>query len=383
MSLSNRWVVFFFILPHLSIIFFNIDTIEPVITVWKLGVILASIVCLFLIYGEITIFNVLLICHVALVLISSILNGTLSIGIFFTIIIFIGFCIYISYCMTNFKELISGLYYLFGFIIILNFITILTNGVSTSSNGVPIYLLGGKNAIVMTALPSIPIAYLYSNYIYKKLKIIPIIVILISMLSIYLSESGTGILVAILATIFLVLPARILPSFNTYLILYFIAFLLIVVFKIQILFGNFITIILDKDLTFTGRTYIWDFVLSTIRDSWLLGYGRGNSIISNYFVTLNETHNGVLEVLMFSGILGALVFLVLFLIIARKLSFYKSHIFSKVLSYSILLYMIIGLTESVFYKVEFWLLLIIASGIGRVIIQIENNAENSEIKISH
>ncbi|MDG0030624.1 O-antigen ligase family protein [Priestia sp. Y58] len=366
MSLSNRWVVIFLILPHLSIYYYRLDIVYQLTLIWQFLVVIIS---LFILYRNLTTFNILLIFYMTLVIFSAFLNDTFNPGIFYSIAVFTGFCIYISYAMRNINELIKGLYYLFATVVFLNFFTLLIGGIAVSPDGLSTnYLLGGKNAIAMTALPTIPLIYLYSYMIHNKLKAFPFLLILICAVSLYLSESGTGIVISFLAILFVVLPKKYFPSFTTYFWTYIVAFFTIVVFRLQeLLFGDFIINVLHKDMTFTGRTYIWDLVLNLIKKSWLIGYGRGNQIISQHFANLNETHNGLLEIMMYSGILGVLFFLIILLLVGHKLNSNKDHILSKILSFSIFAYLIIGLTESVFYKKEFWILLVISYGIRHII----------------
>ncbi|MGF9775894.1 O-antigen ligase family protein [Priestia aryabhattai] len=370
-NISNRWVIIFLILPHLSIYYFKLEQFRPVIFIWQSTVILLA---LFLIYRQINTFNILMIFYMVIVMLSAVVHGTLSFGVLYTIGVFLSFCIYISYAIKNFNEFITGLYYLLTSVAILNFLTMLLHGITIASNGDYAYLLGGKNAISLTLLPTIPLIYLYSYTIYHRLKLFPLIVILICIISTYLSESGTGIVVSLLTIIFVLFPKKLLPSFYTYLLAYFITFFSIVIFRLQeILFGDFIVDVLHKDMTFTGRTYIWDLVLNALKNSWFLGLGRGNSFISNNFINLSETHNGILEVLMFSGIMGCLLFSLILLIVGKKLFLKRKHIFSKILSFSIFTYLIIGLTESVFYKIEFWILLIISYNIENIIKHADDN----------
>ncbi|MED0960076.1 MULTISPECIES: O-antigen ligase family protein [Bacillus] len=378
MNISNRWVAIFLILPHLNIYYFNLEHTNDFVFICKSIMVLVAF-CL--VFKRITILNLLIVCYMMLVLFSAVVNGNLTNGIAFTIVIFISFCIYISHALKESKEFFRGMYYLFSVVVILNFLTMLINGITIDNNGFPIYLLGGKNAITMTVLPAIPIIFIYSYIMYKKLKIFPLIVILISIASIYLSESGTGIVVAIVTALFLVVHKRYFPSLKTYLLIYVILFFAIIVFRLQeLLFEDFIINVLHKDLTFTGRTYVWDLILNTIGGSYFIGFGRGNNIINQHFINLHEAHNGLLEILMYSGILGISFFMVILIIVAKNLGYFKNHVISKVLSFSIFAYMIIGLTESVFYKNEFWMLIVISYGISNIIkcIETEDKQLNSE-----
>ncbi|MDO6630528.1 O-antigen ligase family protein [Bacillus thuringiensis] len=378
MNISNRWGAIFLILPHLNIYYFNLEHINIFVFLWKVVMVLVAF-CL--VFKRITSLNLLIVFYMMLILFSAVINENLTNGIAFTIVIFISFCIYISHALKEPKEFFRGMYYLFSVIVIFNFLTMLTNGITIDDNGFPVYLLGGKNAITMTVLPAIPIIFIYSYIMYKKLKIFPLIVILISITSIYLSASGTGIVVAILAALFLIVHKRYSPSLKAYLFIYFILFFTIIVFRLQeLLFGDFIINVLHKDLTFTGRTYVWDLILNIIGDSYLIGFGRGNNIINQHFINLYEAHNGLLEILMYSGILGIFFFVIILILVAKKLGGFKNHVISKFLSFSIFVYMIVGLTESVFYKNGFWMLIVISYGINNIIkcIETEDNQLNNE-----
>lgn len=366
MNLSNRWLVFFLILPHLNLYYFDLAVVKPFVLIWQLAIVFIA----FLTFKRTNTFNILLFFYMIIVAFSAGIMGTLTIGILFSIGIFLAFFKYISHAMNNFSELIRGLYYLFATVVLINFLTMLLGGIAHDSYGFPIYLLGGKNSVAITALPTIPIVYIYSYFIHEKLKIIPLLLILISIISIYISESGTGIVIALLSILFVFAPKRFFPSFFSYFFIYVVTFLSIVIFRLQEVFlGNFIVNVLHKDITLTGRTYIWDWVISYIKQSWLLGYGRGNDIVNTHFTNLYEAHNGILEILLFTGVLGLFFFFLILLLVGQKLSMNRRHIFSKLLAFSIFCYLIIGLTESVYNSTEFWMLLVISFGIGGIIKQ--------------
>lgn len=373
--LTNRWGFFFVILPHITFYYFKVEPLKPVIQAWQLAVFLPV---LLFVFTRINILNVLLTVSMSLVLISAYTNGTITGGVFYSVIVFLGFCFYITYATEHFKEFITGLYYLLVFVVVANFLTMIISPVQFDGR----YLLGGKNALQVTLLPAIPLVYIYSYFRYKKLRVIPLIVILIAILSMYLSQSGTATVIAILTLVFALFPKRISPTFNAYLYGYIAIFLSIVVYRLQeVMFGDFIKDVLQKDLTFTGRTYIWDFVMYLMNEYWFLGVGRGSTIIrdNNYFNVI-DTHNGVLEVMMFSGVIGLALYFIMLLMIGQKLKQERKHVISKVLSFSLFAYMIIGLTESVFYRIEFWLLLVISYNIDKIVKQSEPVQETTHLQ---
>lgn len=370
-KLSKWWSVAILLLPFLNIYYFNSSNIEPIILIWQC---ILVVITTALIYRYTNLFILWLIVYEMITLFSAIIHNTITLGIFYSMITLICICIYITFALNNFNQLIKGLYFLYSSIIIINFILMLLypDGISETIQGNSIHLLGGKNAIQMIVLFTIPIVFLYSYSKYKKITIFPLMVITVCILSMYFSKSGNGIALSILFTIFIIFHKKIpCISFRTYFFIYVLSFFSIVVFRLQdLLLGNFIEKVLNKDLSFTGRTYIWDLILQNIENFWFLGLGRGNSFIQNNNIfNINEAHNGFFELILSSGIVGLASFIVIISIVQKKLDLFKDHIISKVLSFSIIAYMILGLTESVFNKIEFWLLMVISYNIDKIINQ--------------
>ncbi|MED0654835.1 hypothetical protein P4S88_12340 [Anoxybacillus geothermalis] len=362
--MENRWTVFFLILPFLNIYYFKLEDIKPIILLCQLIVIILALV---IIFKNLNIFIILLICLMSIVLFSSAINHTLSFGIIFSILGLISLCIYISYLILNYpSELLKGLFYLCGTVLVINFTTLLLpDGIATSWNGYPIFFLGGKNSVQLTTIMCIGIIAVYSYYFHQKLKILYFSLIIIGIISMFLSQSGTGIVLSLLLLSYLFV--RIPVTLNRFLLFYLILFFSIVIFRAhEVLFGDFLINYLHKDLTFTGRTLIWDYVLDILPNSWLLGFGRGSSLISNSFDNLYETHNGVLEILMSSGYLGIIFFTLIIFMIGNKLDKSKNDI-SKALTMTIMGLLILGLTESIFFKNEFWIILTMSYGVNNFI----------------
>ncbi len=115
----------------------------------------------------------------------------------------------------------------------------------------------------------------------------------------------------------------------------------------------------------------------------VLGYGRGNTLILEgiSYLGVNEAHNGFLQIVLESGALGLISFLLILIIVGKKLTTYKYHRFSPVLSFSIFVFMIIGLTESTFYRKEFWILLVLAYGLKQISQQVSQSDLTSNGKI--
>lgn len=361
-------MVIFLLLPYFNIYYFGIDSIEPYIYIWRYVIVFISVI---IIFKEINLFNILTFCIIAVILLSTELNGYTSGWRIFDAVTLFSFIIYISHATRNSRELLTGFYYLFSILIIFNFITMLMGGINTYEYSTVRYLLGGTNNIVMTIIPAIAVIYMYSYFRFGKLKISPAVIILLGVLSVYLTESATGKIVVSLFVIFITFHKVFLPSFKVNLLIYCTLFFIIVILRLhEKVFGELIVRFLDKDLTFTHRTYIWDLLLEKLSDSWLLGIGRGNSVINDHFIILYEEHNMILQLAVYSGVVGIILFLAILLLIGKKLDLNKDDIFSRILSFSIFSYLIVGLMESVFMKKEFWLLLALAYAVNRIIKQV-------------
>jgi O-antigen ligase len=89
-------------------------------------------------------------------------------------------------------------------------------------------------------------------------------------------------------------------------------------FNIDFIYG-----LLDKDPTLTGRTDIWAYVIDSIYQRPLLGWGfaafwmesnpSAVAIFSNLRFVFNEAHNGILQLLLDVGLLGTAFFLFLWM----------------------------------------------------------------------
>ncbi|WP_170829547.1 O-antigen ligase family protein [Terribacillus halophilus] len=313
-------------------------------------------------------FSIVVSILLLLVIISSYLNGTLSVSITFHATILISVCIYLLYCLEEIKEALKGLYYLCGFIVISNLLTVMFPNINPVT-GQEIYLLGGKNQVIITVTLSVCVSYLYFLFNGKK-NIIPKIIIALGLLSTYLAGSGTGTVIVFLLILYILLHKKIKPTFIVLFLIYISTFLTIVIFRLQeILFKNFIVNVLHKSLTFSDRTFIWDVTIDAVKNSWLIGYGRDNNIILTKVSSLgvDQAHNGLLEISLESGVLGVLVFIYILLLIGRRLDEYRLSFEASLISVTIFLYLIIGLTESIFYRIEFWIVLILGYSILRII----------------
>ena len=136
-----------------------------------------------------------------------------------------------------------------------------------------------------------------------------------------------------------------------------------------------------KDLTFSGRTFIWGAVLNAIRDRPLVGYGNGGvfwdqqsditrSIWSDVGFRIPHSHSGVLDVWLNYGAIGVILFGIVFITgVAKGLRLLRSSPSTAEWMLTLLAaQFLMGLSENVFLGA--WIVYI---ALARGIVQRELN----------
>jgi len=220
-----------------------------------------------------------------------------------------------------------------------------------------------------------------------------LIMILLSLIAIFLSTSKTALLVIsitllsalVLYTIWR-LPKKIKLAF------------IMLVFLIALLGSALITINYEKSLetlgkekTFTGRTEIWATSIENIKQKPLLGYGYGvfwEEFENNrqkfkekkFLLTIPvHAHNGFLEILLNTGTIGLIIFLIAYLLLIKKCLNYgkmKKHLIYLWPIVFIIFLTTLNMPESTLIKKNSIFLAIFAS----MIINSYNLAKNAKKK---
>ncbi|MDD3049329.1 MAG: O-antigen ligase family protein [Bacilli bacterium] len=210
-------------------------------------------------------------------------------------------------------------------LIIANFLSIVfyPDGISYSGLGRD-FLLGFENGFGIFMIPVSCINLILLSYGYKS--ILAIIGTLLSFISIILVWSATsvfGFFIILVGLIYVFMLHKTVHIYH-YAITSIMLFLLIIIMRAQYLFEPIIVGVLQRDLTFTGRTFLWDIALSRISNSLLWGYGQNSDLQRTVFKGVSATHNHILDILNQSGIIGLLLFMFLIFIVI-----YQMHKFRK------------------------------------------------------
>ena len=383
---TKKYFIVLFILP-----FIGINVIDGNILLSSASKMVVSIIGYLMLFENFNynknILNIKLILLVMLysfiILFSAVINNNITIGMIYTNFVYIGFIIYINYCMKDFKNFINALNILFTLLIIYNLILAIFVQSSymyigyQGSQKVFVGTFESRNGISMVMIPAIAFILIRSEYIYEKVRNKDILLCFMVLIIILLSKSSTGFIVGSLLVIYVLLlkKIKIKININKLMSIYTIIYTQVVIFRIQeTVFRGFIENTLQKNVTLTGRTLIWDFIMKIIPNSLIFGYGRNDIIAQNAIIRdVTEAHNGLLEILLCTGIIGLFVFILILLNAFKALNKSNSKI-SYILSMAIFLYFCIALTESAFTytKIGFWILIIISSNIEKIIKQKDN-----------
>ena len=383
---TKKYFIVLFILP-----FIGINVIDDNILLSSASKMVVSIIGYLMLFENFNynknILNIKLILLVMLysfiILFSAVINNNITIGMIYTNFVYIGFIIYINYCMKDFKNFINALNILVTLLIIYNLILAIFVQSSymyigyQGSQKVFVGTFESRNGISMVMIPAIAFILIRSEYIYEKVRNKDILLCFMVLIIILLSKSSTGFIVGSLLVIYVLLlkKIKIKLNINKLMSIYTIIYTQVVIFRIQeTVFRGFIENTLQKNVTLTGRTLIWDFIMKIIPNSLIFGYGRNDIIAQNAIIRdVTEAHNGLLEILLCTGIIGLFVFILILLNAFKALNKSNSKI-SYILSMAIFLYFCIALTESAFTytKIGFWILIIISSNIEKIIKQKDN-----------
>lgn len=197
--------------------------------------------------------------------------------------------------------------------------------------------------------------YLYYLYFFKQInnrinKSI-LFMIFVSIFLVLLSKSSTGILiVALFLPIFLWIKNNKRANILFILSTAFSVFLPLINFNSAFL-NTIIGEVFHKNISFSGRRYIWDYALSHFSSNPLIGNGfnsidslfRGK-VIPTYERVAAHSHNGFLEVFLQNGLVGLILILIIIFIYFKSINGF-SEFEKKLLKTYIIIFIIFNSME--------------------------------------
>lgn len=314
-------------------IFSGLHVLDQIFTLLQYIGMVYILIAFFMYYRKITAYDILLYVFLIIILISTALSGVeLNEALNFTEkIFFVVLWFKTIYKMNNImrlKAFVNGLNILQ--CINLVFMLIFYGGAQYANSDTVmgtvghVYLLGYDNGLLMYALPTVVLNY----YLFSKEKnILYKIFIVIVSLQVIISGSVTGIIALLLTFLFFNYEflAKIFSGIRG-IVLSVVVFVGLATITIQQWISPLLNS-LDKGLTLSGRTEIWQWALSYIKNSKMIGYGYSTDRARNVFfwkLGITAAHSQLLDLLLQGGVVCLGIYIILYISSQRQsLKIYK------------------------------------------------------------
>lgn len=257
----------------------------------------------------------------------------------------IGICMFIELHLNkNPKQLIRAFSYVLTTLTVISCITILIRPEGYADVYSKIYFQRPGNQMSSFCILSMFFSSIHA-YIKKdkKTTIFTWILLAINTYIIVRVNSTSGLIAWIAFNIYFIIPnmkiINKIISFKNGVYLYVVFFFSVIVFKIQDKLAFLIENLLGKNLTFTGRTNLWDTALMMISKKPLFGYGMSdntNIIYSAEQGKFLSGHNQFIQLLLEGGIVSLVFFLIIIYLVYLQLRKYKENTISILIVFTTL-----------------------------------------------
>lgn len=169
-------------------------------------------------------------------------------------------------------------------------------------------------------------------------------------------------------------------NFKNYVIAFLTFDVLIVFLNIQNLFTSFLTNVLHKSTTISGRTIIWAKAMSYIKKSFFIGYGRESLAVLLVKFGINHVHNIILDIMYSQGLIGFILYAVMIFMCGKSLMKYRSNRISATVSFIFFAFFICSIFDYYNTMAYPMLLYSFAVNIGRITAAAQKNTEETAQK---
>ena len=249
------------------------------------------------------------------------------------------------------RELLSAMFFACVFYLILNLVGIFQSGDIGFKSQVYLFF-EVKTATFRIAIPAIICSLLLDHLDGKKLSVSTVTVYGLCLFEMTAGLAATSLATLLLLGVFVIVgqctPVRKVLNAATFLGADLLAFLAVVVLRVQNHLGWLIEDVLGKTMTLSGRIPIWDVVFQLLSNGHFF-WGYGASYIWNAIVVEGRpymhAHNEVLSIFMTGGLVLAVIALAMFLLVVRRLYRTRSLMPSFILSCGLGCFLLEGLFE--------------------------------------
>lgn len=290
------------------------------------------------------------------ILISTILNNSISFDFFQFIGMSLAFGLLINYSLNERSEFLNLLFAINTLIyiyIVINFFLMLMfpEGLPqfTKNPLNPYYFFGNKNSVVKYALPGLCFSFLYDVLKYNKIRKRSWILLLLVWITLLKSQAVTAIIGLFVFTTLLILK----PSSKRSFYIYNSMFIGSIILSVFLIFfkgeSNLLTSILnflEKDITLSGREHLWENAIEIIKYSPIWGYGyQGYDFYEYYIGNRYGTHNYYLDILLRGGFVSLSLFCFTIIYLSKKIVKSKSTLATLIIVVTCCSYFIMWAAE--------------------------------------
>lgn len=298
-----------------------LHTFDTISNVFKVMVIAVLGVWFFYFYQKVSLFFVGIVFFEVWRVLATIYCGGNYTSLFLAIFNALAICLVVEMGLkTDPDALLDGASFTLGLFVLINFATIILfpQGMYEFNNYTQNYFLGYRNNSIMLFFPAIIFSIVRSLRKYNKLTLSSFVITAVSFATVILAFSATSVIGMTVFILFLLLALiNKMPNFLniiTYLAINIAYFFGVIILRLQEAFAFIIVDMLGRDLTFTGRTKIWDCALAAFAKSPVFGVGEIENQASRDLIGATHAHNYYLDLLYKSGLPGFLIFFAILII---------------------------------------------------------------------
>lgn len=298
-----------------------LHTFDTISNVFKIMVIAVLGVWFVYFYQKVSLFFVGIVFFEVWRVLATIYCGGNYTSLFLAIFNALAICLVVEMGLkTDPDALLDGASFTLGLFVLINFATIILfpQGMYEFNNYTQNYFLGYRNNSIMLFFPAIIFSIVRSLRKYNKLTLSSFVITAVSFATVILAFSATSVIGMTVFILFLLLALiNKMPNFLniiTYLAINITYFFGVIILRLQEAFAFIIVDMLGRDLTFTGRTKIWDSALAAFAKSPVFGVGEIENQASRDLIGATHAHNYYLDLLYKSGLPGFLIFFAILII---------------------------------------------------------------------
>lgn len=298
-----------------------LHTFDTISNVFKIMVIAVLGVWFVYFYQKVSLFFVGIVFFEVWRVLATIYCGGNYTSLFLAIFNALAICLVVEMGLkTDPDALLDGASFTLGLFVLINFATIILfpQGMYEFNTFTQNYFLGYRNNSIMLFFPAIIFSIVRSLRKYNKLTLSSFVITAVSFATVILAFSATSVIGMTVFILFLLLALiNKMPNFLniiTYLAINIAYFFGVIILRLQEAFAFIIVDMLGRDLTFTGRTKIWDCALAAFAKSPVFGVGEIENQASRDLIGATHAHNYYLDLLYKSGLPGFLIFFAILII---------------------------------------------------------------------